>query len=84
MARSCTKIQPETRRSPQREVATLLTGIITSLLAQGYGPVEAAFTGVYLHGLTADIALPATGYQAFIASDIIHNLGKAWLSLTSL
>ncbi len=33
------------------------------------------------HGLTADIALPETGYESFIASDIIKNLGKAFLEL---
>jgi len=59
----------------------VLTGIITSLLAQNYEPCHAAQLGVYIHGLTADIALPQTGYQSFIASDIIGNLGKAFLSL---
>lgn len=58
-----------------------LTGIITSLVAQGYEPKYAAKLGVYLHGLTADLALPETGYQSFIASDIIRNLGKAFLEL---
>ncbi|WP_367770796.1 NAD(P)H-hydrate dehydratase [Flavobacterium sp. WC2421] len=58
-----------------------LTGIITSLLAQSYEPIDAAILGVYLHGLIADIALPETGYQSFIASDIIKYLGKAFLSL---
>jgi ADP-dependent NAD(P)H-hydrate dehydratase len=59
----------------------VLTGIITSVLAQKYEPVQAAQLGVFLHGLTADIALPQTGYQSFISSDIIENLGKAFLSL---
>jgi len=59
----------------------VLTGMITSLLTQGYQPIEAALLGVYLHGLTADIALPETGYQSFIASDIIKYIGKAFLSL---
>lgn len=59
----------------------VLTGIITGLLAQNYEPVQAAKLGVFLHGLTADIALPQTGYQSFIASDIIENLGKAFLIL---
>jgi hydroxyethylthiazole kinase-like uncharacterized protein yjeF len=59
----------------------VLTGMITSLLAQSYEPIDAAIIGVYLHGLTADIALPETGYQAFIASDIVDNIGKAYLSL---
>jgi ADP-dependent NAD(P)H-hydrate dehydratase len=59
----------------------VLTGMITSLLAQAYKPIDAAILGVYLHGLTADIAFPETGYQSFIASDIIANIGKAYLSL---
>ncbi|RRJ93515.1 NAD(P)H-hydrate dehydratase [Flavobacterium macacae] len=58
-----------------------LSGIITSFLAQGYKPLEASLFGVYLHGLTADIAISATGYESFIASDISENLGKAFLSL---
>ncbi|WP_264523531.1 NAD(P)H-hydrate dehydratase [Flavobacterium sp. N502536] len=58
-----------------------LTGMITGLLAQGYEPKYAAKLGVFLHGLTADITLPETGYQSFIASDIIENLGKAFLFL---
>ena len=59
----------------------VLTGIITSLLAQSYEPISAAILGVYLHGLTADIALPKTGYQSFIASSIIDTIGKAYLTL---
>jgi len=59
----------------------VLTGMITSLLAQSYDPIDAAILGVYLHGLTADIALPETGYQSFIASDVIATIGRAFLSL---
>ena len=59
----------------------VLTGMITSLLAQSYEPINAAMLGVYLHGLTADIALPEAGYQSFIASDIIANIGNAYMSL---
>ena len=59
----------------------VLTGIITSFLAQGYESVQAAILGVYLHGLTADLAASKIGFQSFIASDIIGNLGGAFLSL---
>lgn len=59
----------------------VLTGIITSLVAQSYEPITAAILGVYLHGLTADIALPKTGHHAFIASDIINYLGEAFLTI---
>jgi hydroxyethylthiazole kinase-like uncharacterized protein yjeF len=58
----------------------VLSGIITSFLGQGYAPVEAAILGVYIHGLTAEIGVKETGYQAFIASDIINYLGKAFLT----
>ena len=58
-----------------------LSGIITSLLAQGYTPLDSSLLGVYIHGLTADIAISSTGYESFIASDISENLGKAFLSL---
>jgi len=61
----------------------VLTGIITGLLAQSYEHIDAAILGVYLHGLTADIALPETGTESFIASDIINYLGKAFLTLQS-
>ncbi|AWI26402.1 NAD(P)H-hydrate dehydratase [Flavobacterium pallidum] len=59
----------------------VLTGIITSLLAQSYRPIDAAILGVYLQGLTADIALPETGTESFTASDIIQNLGKAFINI---
>jgi ADP-dependent NAD(P)H-hydrate dehydratase len=59
----------------------VLTGIITSLIAQKYSSLHAAILGVYLHGLAADIAAPETSCQSFIASDIIGYLGKAFLSL---
>lgn len=62
----------------------VLTGIITGLLSQGYNPLDAAVLGVYLHGMTADIAAPETGYHAFIASDVIAYLGKAFLSLEKI
>lgn len=62
----------------------VLTGMITSILAQSYEPIDAAILGVYLHGLTADIALPETGYQSFIASDCIATIGKAFLTLENL
>ena len=59
----------------------VLTGIITSLLAQSYQPTDAAILGVYLHGLCADLKDNKTSMQSFIASDIIENLGSAFLSL---
>jgi len=56
----------------------VLTGIILSLLAQGYSAEKAAVAGVYLHGLAGDIAAVKTGYESLIASDIINNTGDAY------
>lgn len=61
----------------------VLTGIITSLLAQGYLPENAAILGVYLHGVAGDIALEHTGEEALIASDIISAIADAfgWIKI---
>jgi NAD(P)H-hydrate epimerase len=56
----------------------VLTGILLSLLAQGYTPENAAVLGVYLHGLAGDIAAKESCYESIIASDIIKSLGKAF------
>ncbi|HIE45382.1 MAG TPA: NAD(P)H-hydrate dehydratase [Flavobacteriaceae bacterium] len=61
----------------------VLTGIITGLIAQNYSPFEASIFGVYLHGLTADIAMSEQTYETFIASNIIDNLSKAFVNLLS-
>ncbi len=59
----------------------VLTGIITSLLAQGYTESDAAKLGVYLHGLAGDMALEALQQIALTASDIIHFIPKAMRKL---
>lgn len=56
----------------------VLTGIITSLLAQKYSALEAAILGVYVHGLAGDIAVKKESHESLIASDIISNLGEAF------
>lgn len=61
----------------------VLTGIITSLLAQGYEPQNAAIMGVYLHGLAGDNAAKRVGHEAMIASDIVDNLGNAFMIMDS-
>lgn len=53
----------------------VLTGIITSLLAQKYHPADAAILGVYQHGLAGDRAAEARGQTALIASDVVEHLG---------
>lgn len=61
----------------------VLTGIITSFLAQGYEPHHAAILGVYLHGLAGDYAAANLSQEAVIASDIIEYLGKAFRFIQS-
>lgn len=61
-----------------------LTGIILSLLSQGYKPEEAAILGVYLHGLAGDIAVEESSYESIIATDIINNVSKAFNRLREL
>jgi ADP-dependent NAD(P)H-hydrate dehydratase / NAD(P)H-hydrate epimerase len=56
----------------------VLTGIILSLLGQGYKPSEAAVTGVYLHGLAGDYASREHSPESMIAGDITSNLGRAF------
>lgn len=53
----------------------VLTGIITSLLAQNYSPQIAAVMGVFIHGNAADVAVEQQEEEeTLIASDIINNL----------
>lgn len=61
----------------------VLTGIITSLLAQGYESQDAALLGVYLHGLAGDYAAAKKSMEAMIASDIIEHLGDAFKFVAS-
>ncbi len=55
-----------------------LTGIILSLLAQGYDPLHAAIVGVYLHGLAADIAVKDQSPESLLITDIFACIGKAF------
>lgn len=55
----------------------VLTGVITSFLAQGMRPELAASVGVYIHGLAGDLALEDNGEYGLMASDIAQNCGKA-------
>lgn len=56
----------------------VLTGIITSLLAQGYEPKHAALLGVYSHGVAGDLAKEQVGEISLIASDIVEQLPNAY------
>ena len=55
----------------------VLTGIITSLLAQGYKPEAASVAGVYIHGLAGELAAESEGEYGTTALDIAANVGRA-------
>ena len=56
----------------------VLTGIIASLLGQGYEPEKAAILGVYLHGMAGDIAHDWVGEVSMIATDIIDGIAPSF------
>jgi NAD(P)H-hydrate epimerase len=49
----------------------VLTGMVISLLAQGYNPADAAIIAVFVHGRAGDLALTKLGGSSIIASDIV-------------
>ena len=59
----------------------VLTGILTSLLAQGMLPTQAMILGAWLHGRAGDLAARESGEEALVAGDLPSYLGKAFLSL---
>ena len=56
----------------------VLTGIILSLLAQGYTAEDSAKIGTYVHGLAGDMARKKYGTIGLVAGDIIQYLPMAW------
>ena len=55
----------------------VLSGMIAGLMAQGIDSFSAAKTGVYLHGLAADLAAKDKTQNCLIASDVLDYLPKA-------
>lgn len=55
----------------------VLTGIITSLLAQGYKSETASVAGVYIHGLAGEMAAETQGEYGTTAMDIASCVGRA-------
>jgi hydroxyethylthiazole kinase-like uncharacterized protein yjeF len=62
----------------------VLTGLLAGLLAQGYKADKAALLGVYLHGLSGDIAAQYLGQQAMNSGDLIAYLSQAWQKLSKM
>ncbi|MFH1311839.1 MAG: NAD(P)H-hydrate dehydratase [Candidatus Eisenbacteria bacterium] len=55
----------------------VLTGIIAGLLAQKVSPVEAACSGVFIHGLLGDMLLEERGYFGYLAGELSAMIPEA-------
>lgn len=55
----------------------VLTGIISSLIAQGLTSSKAAIVGTYLHGLAGDIYAQAESETSLIAGDLLRTLPES-------
>ncbi len=56
----------------------VLTGMIVSLLGQGFSSEQAAICGVYLHGMAGDLAATAKTEHSLVASDIVDFIPLAY------
>lgn len=59
----------------------VLTGIILSLMAQGFKPEQASMMGVYIHGIAGELAAREQGEYGVTASDIAANTGRAIMTI---
>ena len=56
----------------------VLSGMIGSFLSQGYNAIDACKYGVFLHGLSADLAYKkGSSYESMMPGDIINNINEA-------
>ncbi len=55
----------------------VLTGVITSFIAQGFKPLDAAIFGVYIHGMAGDIMAESRGEHGLLAGDIVEGITRA-------
>lgn len=62
----------------------VLTGIITSLLGQGYEKFQAASLGVYIHGLCGNFLETNLGTDGIIASDILNEIPRVIKALREI
>jgi len=59
----------------------ILTGIIVSLIGQGYPVREACRCGVFLHGHAADLVAGEKGEIGITASDVLEKLPYAYKNM---
>lgn len=56
----------------------VLTGIVTSLIAQNYTSLQAALLGVWLHGKAGDFATEKYSKESVLPSDLVKELGEVF------
>lgn len=61
----------------------VLTGILVSLLGQGYNPWDACMIGVFIHGYAADLVVEEKGEIGIRATDVQEKLPYAYHRLMS-
>ena len=54
----------------------VLTGIIASLIAQGYALDDAALIAMFIHGKAADQLAKSISQHGMIASDLLYKIGR--------
>jgi len=59
----------------------VLTGLLLSLMAQGYNPVESALLGVFIHGLAGDLYTNTHDPRSLVASDLPLHFSDAFQQL---
>ncbi len=59
----------------------VLTGVLVSLLGQGYPFTDACRLGVFLHGYAADMVAERQGEVGMTASDVLESLPRAYKTL---
>lgn len=62
----------------------VLTGIISGLMAQGLKAIDAAISGVFIHGKAGDKAVETMGENALVAGDIINFLPDIFSELEKI
>ena len=61
----------------------VLTGVISSLMGQGFDSFQAAQLGVHIHGLAGDFAAAKLGQISLMATDIVEALPQAFQKLVT-
>ena len=61
----------------------VLTGVLTSILAQRYTPFQTAILGTWLHGRSGDVVAHYFGYEASAAYSIASYMGEAFKSIVN-